>query len=85
MTKQSATTTQPYHAVICSIQNNIVAPVVETTQKTTTIRYIRFKVTTCLYLSPNNRARSLSTLMAVSVNKDTTLKIRPVVLKIANA
>ena len=31
----------------------------------------RRKVTTCLYLSPNNRARSLSTLMAADVKGDT--------------
>ena len=36
-----------------------------------TMRYVRFKVTVCLYLSPNIRARSLSTLMAVIVDKDT--------------
>ena len=33
--------------------------------------HVRFRVTVCLYLIPNNRARSLSTLMAVKVNKDT--------------
>ena len=32
---------------------------------------VRFKVIICLYLVPNNKARSLSTLMAVNVNKDT--------------
>ena len=31
----------------------------------------RHKVTTCLYLRPNNRARSLSTLMAADVRGDT--------------
>ena len=31
----------------------------------------RRKVTTCLYLKPNNRARSLSTLMAADVRGDT--------------
>ena len=30
----------------------------------------RHKVTTCLYLSPNKRARSLSTLMAADVRAD---------------
>ena len=60
-------------------------PKVDAIQETVTIRYIRFKVTTCLYLSPYNRARSLSTLMAVSVNKDTPPKIRSVILKITNA
>ena len=31
----------------------------------------RLNVTTCLYLSPNNRARSLSTLIAADVKMDT--------------
>ena len=43
----------------------------EKTQKMATMRYVRFKVTVCVYLSPNNRARSLSTLMAEIVDKDT--------------
>ena len=33
--------------------------------------YVRFKVTICLYLSPDTRARSLSALMATIVNEDT--------------
>jgi len=34
--------------------------------------FVPLKVTTCLYLSPSNKATSLSTLIAaVSVNKDT--------------
>ena len=37
------------------------------TQKVVKIIYVRFKVTICLYLSPNITARSLSTLMAVIV------------------
>ena len=45
----------------------------DTTQNIVTAIYIyvRLKVTTCLYLSPNSRARSLSTHIAVNVNKDT--------------
>ena len=40
------------------------------THKPITAIRVRFKVTTCLYLSPsNNKARSRSTLIAVSVNK----------------
>ena len=35
----------------------------------------RLNVTTWRYLSPNNRARSLSTLMAVDVKIDTSHKI----------
>ena len=40
-------------------------------QKVAVTIHVRFKVTICLYLIPNNKARSLSTLIAVSVNKDT--------------
>ena len=41
-------------------------------QKVVVMIYVRFKVIICLYLVPNNKdARSLSTLMAVNVNKDT--------------
>ena len=36
-------------------------------QRVTTMTYVRFKVTICLYLSPNNKAKSLSTLMAVII------------------
>ena len=50
---------------------NSKAPTPETTQKVATTIYMRFKVTVCLYRSPNNSARSLSTPMAVNVNKDT--------------
>ena len=39
--------------------------------------HILLKVTTCLYLSPSNKARSLSTLIAVNVNKDAGPKIKP--------
>ena len=53
-----------------SDETSIVAKL-EKTQKMATMRYVRFKVTVCLYLSPNIRARSLSTLMAVIVDKDT--------------
>ena len=35
------------------------------------MKYVRFKATICLYLSPDNRARSLSALLAAIVNKDT--------------
>ena len=36
--------------------------------------FVPLKDTTCLYLSPSNKATSLSTLIAVSVNKDTEHK-----------
>ena len=47
-------------------------------QKPVTVIHVLLKVTTCLYLSPSNKARSLSTLIAVNVNKDTAHKIKPV-------
>ena len=40
-------------------------------QNVAVMMHVGFKVTICLYLIPNNRARSLSTLMAVNVSKDT--------------
>ena len=42
-------------------------------QKQITTIYTLFEVTTCLYLNPSTRARSLSTLIAVRVNKDNKL------------
>ena len=40
-----------------------------------TLFIYRVKVTTCLYLSPSISARSLSTLIAVSVYMDTDVKV----------
>ena len=48
-----------------------------TTQRKVAVTQVRRHVTKCLYLGPNNRARSLSTLIAVTVNKDTEAKIYP--------
>ena len=73
-----------YHVDNESFQRKIVEPTKELTQKVSIITYVRFNVTTCLYLSPNNRARSLSTLMAVIVNKDTKHNVRPVMTNVAN-
>ena len=50
----------------------IVAATIEQTQKISITTYVFFKVTICLYLSPSNRARTLSMLIAVNVSKDTT-------------
>ena len=58
--------------------------IADKTQERLTVTEIRFKVTACLYLIPNNRARSRSTLIAASVNKDTELKIKPMIVRIAN-
>ena len=46
-------------------------------QPTIAIKYVLFKVTTCLYLRPSSKARSLSTLIAVSVINDTEHKVAP--------
>ena len=42
-----------------------------------TLIYAFLKVASRVYLRPNDRARSLSTLIAVSVNKDTEHKMAP--------
>ena len=55
-----------------------VAKAADSTQNAILIQRVRFKVTTCLYLNLINRARSLSTLIAVSVNKDAGVKIAAV-------
>ena len=51
------------------------------TQKEVTKSLTRLTVTTYMYLSPNNRARSLSTLISVIVHSDTSQNIEPIVLK----
>ena len=48
-----------------------------TNQTQITTVWTRLNVTTCLYLSLNNSARSLSTLIAVDVKIDTEHKIYP--------
>ena len=53
----------------------IVARPAGSTRKVIMIKRVRFKVTTSLYLNINNRARSLSKLIAVIVNKDAKAKI----------
>ena len=67
----------PYHTEIWEyLKNTEDAPASDITQRATTIRTTRFKVTICLYLMPNNRERSLSMLIAVIVSKDTENKIK---------
>ena len=53
----------------CETEN--IAAATEKIQKVAVMIHVRFKVSICLYLIPNNRERSLSGLMAVNVNKDT--------------
>ena len=67
-----------HHNVIWRFKKYIAEPIIERTQKTARVAHIRFEVTTCLYRSPNNRARRLSTLTAVNVNKDTEHRRNPV-------
>jgi len=68
--------------VIRKLKKNIIATVMLKSQNRATKIHARLKVTTCLYLSPINRARSLSTLIAVNVNKDTPANIAAKLLKI---
>ena len=52
------------------------------THITITAVYALFKVITCLYLSLSDKARSLSTLIAATVTKDSAHKIVPVIASI---
>ena len=54
---------------VCVTENDPAAT--DITQNVAVRMRVRFKVSIGLYRIPNNRARSLSTLIAVSVNKDT--------------
>ena len=74
----------PYQNVMRGFQNSIAEKTAAITQVVITITYVCPKVTTCLYRSPNKRARSLSTLMAVRVETDTPHKIYAVIA-VANA
>ena len=66
-----------YHTEIWEyLKNTEDAPASDITQRASTIRTARFKVTICLYLMPNNRERSLSMLIADIVSKDTENKIK---------
>ena len=53
------------------------APKIDTIQPPIAIKRVLFKVTTCLYLRPSSKARSLSTLIAVSFINDTANKVAP--------
>ena len=60
-------------------QKLVKVPIMDATQNTIIVMYALLRVTTRLYLSRSNSARSLSTLIAVRVSRDTEHKIYPVI------
>ena len=75
MTKQKATTIYWYNESIRGFRKDVDVPTTDTIQPPIAIKRVVFKVTTCLYLRPSSKARSLSTLIAVSVINDTPHKV----------
>ena len=75
MTKQKAITIYSYNEFIRGFRKDVDAPTTDTIQPPIAIKRVLFKVTTCLYLRPSSKARSLSTLIAVSVINDTEHKV----------
>ena len=65
------------HVIRTKLQKKDVEKAVDTTQKVTTARTFALKLRlACLYVSLNNRARSLSTLISAAVvNRDVPHKI----------
>jgi len=55
---------------------------ITTSKKQTARQRTRLKVTVCLYLNPRDSARSLSTLMAVAVKKESPHKVKLKVMKV---
>lgn len=76
MTRQRLKPTLASHEII-SIPANRNEETIDKSQKTIKLMHTLFKVTTCLYLSPSDRARSLSTHIAVSVYIDAEHKMMP--------
>ena len=66
-----------------SLKKNVAKIAILLNQMKATRTQTLLKVTTCLYRGPNIRARSLSTLIEVSVIKDNKRKIPPVAKKIS--
>ena len=77
MTKQKAITIYPYNEFIREFRKEVDAPTTDTIQPPIAIKRVLFKVTTCLYLRPSNKARSLSTIIVISVINDTENKVTP--------
>ena len=73
--RENYKTTTMYQNTTTGFQKDVPVRAMDTSQNVTTITYARFRVTTCLYPSPNNRARSRSTLIAVTVNRNTANRI----------
>ena len=72
MTRHRNVTMLAHQEVTSVFTIYIAAATMEQTQKISITTYVFFKVTICLYLSPSNRARTLSMPIAVNVSKDTT-------------
>ena len=64
----------------CRLYNATIATEAPKNQRKTVRNFTRLTVTTCLYLSPSNKARSLSTLIAVVVDKDTPLNAKAAII-----
>ena len=77
MSKQKAITIYTYNETIGGFRKEVDAPTTDTIQPPIAIKHVLFKVTTCLYLRPSNKARSLSTLIVISVINDTENKVTP--------
>ena len=65
----------------CRLYNATIATEALKSQRKIVRNFTRLTVTTCLYLSPSNKARSLSTLIAVVVAKDTPLNAKTAIRK----
>ena len=77
MTKQKAVLIYWYDKKIRRFRKDVDAPTTDTIQPPIAIKHVLFKVTTCLYLRPSSKVRSLSTLIVVSVIDDTEKKVTP--------
>ena len=75
VTRESVKKTEASIKVISALHIRIDPTEAPMNQKQITATRTRLNVT-CLYLSPNNRARSLFTLIAVRVNTDAAHKIQ---------
>ena len=77
MTKQRAVPIHTNNETIRRLRKDVDAPTTDTIQPPIAIKHVLFKVTTCLYLRPSSKVRSLSTLIVVSVIDDTEKKVTP--------